>query len=126
MNREATDARGDRRSAAARSGNGAPPRDEADLIERREQLRMRSDVLRHRLAFRATRLQPAFRATDRAADGLNWVRRHPGLVLVAGAAMLGAVVARPRAFMRLGTRAFAAWQIVQRTQPMVRAFMRNL
>ncbi|MFD1711984.1 hypothetical protein FVQ98_05500 [Ottowia sp. GY511] len=97
-----------------------------DLLARRDALKMRSEYLRHQLSFKATGIQPAFRATDRVAEGLGWVKAHPGLVAAAGAALLGAVVARPRAFMRLGTRAFAAWQMVQRVQPMVRAFTRRV
>ena len=96
-----------------------------DLLARREQLKMRSDYLRHQLSLKSVRTQPVFRAADRMGEGLNWVKAHPGLVAVAGAALLGAVIARPRAFMRLGTRAFAAWQVVQRAQPMVRAFTRR-
>ena len=96
-----------------------------DLVERRDALKMRSEYLRHQLSFKATSIQPAFRATDRLAEGLDWVKAHPGLVAAAGAGLLGAVVARPRAFMRLGTRAFAAWQMIQRVQPMVRAFTRR-
>ncbi len=96
-----------------------------DLLTRRDDLKMRSEYLRHQLTLKANGTKPAFRAADRVGDGLSWVKAHPGLVAVAGAALLGAVVARPRAFMRLGSRAFAVWQVVQRTQPMVRAFMRR-
>ena len=96
-----------------------------DLLSRRDQLKLRSDYLRNQLSFKAGRVQPVFRAADRVADGGQWVKAHPGLVAVAVAGLLGAVIARPRAFMRLGSRAFAAWQMVQRTQPLVRAFMRR-
>lgn len=96
-----------------------------NLLVRRDRLKMRSDFLRNQLTFQAGGAKPALRAADRLADGLDWVKAHPGLVAVGVAALLGAVVARPRAFMRVGSRAFAAWQIVQRTQPMVRAFMRR-
>ncbi|WP_448253659.1 YqjK family protein [Ottowia oryzae] len=95
------------------------------LLSRRDQLKLRSDYLRNQLSFKAGRVQPVFRAADRVADGAQWVKAHPGLVAVAVAGLLGAVIARPRAFMRLGSRAFAAWQMVQRTQPLVRAFMRR-
>lgn len=96
-----------------------------DLLARRDALKMRSDYLRQQLSVKVKNIQPAFRATDHIADGLGWVKAHPGAVAVVGAALLGAAVARPRAFMRLGTRALAAWQMVQRVQPMVRAFTRR-
>ena len=96
-----------------------------DLLDRRDQLKMRSEYLRHQLSFQSVGAQPAFRAVDRVDQGLDWVKAHPGLVGVTGAVLLGAVAARPRAFMRLGTRALAAWQLVQRAQPLVRAFMRR-
>lgn len=111
--------------AGAARPHGPKTREALDLIERREALKMRSEELRHRLAFRSASIKPALQATDRVADGVDWVKRHPGLVAVVGAAVLGAVLARPRAFMRLGGRAFAAWQLVQRAQPVVRAFMRQ-
>jgi hypothetical protein len=96
-----------------------------DLLARRDQLKMRSEYLRHQLTFQAGGAKPALRAVDRVGEGIDWVKAHPGLVAVAGAVLLGAVAARPRAFIRLGSRAFAAWQIVQRAQPVVRAFMRR-
>ena len=70
-------------------------------------------------------MQPVFRAADHVFNGAEWVKAHPGLVVVGVAGLLGAAIARPRAFMRLGSRAFATWQMVQRTQPLVRAFMRR-
>ena len=96
-----------------------------DLLARRDELKMRSESLRNRLTFQSSGAKPAFRAADRVADGVGWVKAHPGLVAVAAAALLGAVVARPRTFVRLGSRAIATWQVVQRAQPMVRAFMRR-
>ncbi len=97
----------------------------ASLQARREELLMRSDALRNRMSWRSRSLKPAFQASDRVAEGVRWVRGHPALVAVAGAALLGALAARPGAFMRLGTRAFAAWQLFQRVQPMVRTLRRH-
>ena len=97
-----------------------------DLLARREQLKMRSEYLRHQLSFKSARAKPVFRAVDTLGEGLDWVKAHPGVVAVAGAALLGAAAARPRAFMRLGARALAAWQLVQRVQPVARAFMRRV
>lgn len=103
----------------------APP-PAADLAARREQLRMRSEMLRQSLALRSRdRLRPALRLSDRVADGTQWLRQHREWVGVAGAALLGAMAVRPRALLRLGTHAFAAWQVFQRAQPMLRMFMRR-
>lgn len=114
-----------RSQAAAPAGDRSRSSVNDDLLARRDQLKMRSDSLRHQLSLKSRRAQPVFRAADRMGDGLDWVKAHPGLVAVAGAALLGAAIARPRAFMRLGTRAFAVWQMVQRAQPVVRAFTRR-
>lgn len=103
----------------------APRRDAAASLQaRREELLMRSDLLRNRMSVRARSFQPAFHASDRVAEGVRWMRRNPALVALAGAAVLGALAARPGAFVRLGTRAFAAWQMFQRVQPMVRTLRR--
>lgn len=100
--------------------------DNDDLVVRRERLKMRSEVLRHRLTLRSGGLKPAFRASDRFADGVDWVKHNPAILAVAGAAVVGAVLARPRSVARLGTRAFALWQVFQRVQPLVRSMMRRM
>lgn len=97
-----------------------------DLVVRRERLKMRSEVLRQRLSLRSDGLKPAFRASDRVAEGVDWVKHNPAVLGVAAAALIGAAVARPRAVARLGTRAFALWQVFQRVQPMVRSMMRRM
>lgn len=98
----------------------------ASLQARREELLLRSELLRKRMGLRSRSLRPALRATDQVAEGARWVKEHQAFVLLAGAAVLGAAIARPGAFMRLGTRAFAAWQVIQRVQPMVRTLRRYL
>ena len=114
-------ATGERAPAAARKRIDV----DDDLLARRDQLKMRSEALRHQLSFQANRTKPVFRAADRMASGMDWVKAHPGLVAVVAAALLGAIAARPRAFVRVGSRALATWQIAQRAQPVVRAFMRR-
>ena len=96
-----------------------------DLLARRDQLKMRSEYLRQQLSLKSSRAQPALRAADRVGDGLGWVKAHPAAMVVASAALLGAIAARPRTFVRLGARALSVWQVAQRVQPLVRAFMRQ-
>jgi hypothetical protein len=47
-------------------------------------------------------------------------------MLLAGAAVAGAVLARPRAAVNLGLRAWSGWQLFRRLQPVVNTFMRQL
>ena len=115
------------REAVARPA-ATPPAAAVDndgLLARRDHLKMRSELLRQRLALRAEGARPVFNAADRVADGVRWVKHNPALLALAAAALVGAVAARPRAFVRLGTRAFAAWQMFQRVQPVVRTLLRR-
>lgn len=113
-------------SSSATDGVGRKKIDvDDDLLARRERLKMRSEYLRHQLSFKAASVKPVFRAADTLGDGLDWVKAHPVVVPVAAAVLLGAMVARPRAFVRLGARVLGAWQVVQRVQPVARALMRR-
>jgi hypothetical protein len=96
-----------------------------DLPARREQLRMRSEHLRQRLAAHAARLKPALRASDRIAAGLAWIKRHPTAAAAAVTALAAVAGARPRALLRLGTRAFAAWQAVRSARPVIGFLVRQ-
>ena len=95
------------------------------LAARREQLRLRSAQLREQLAHRVTVVQPAFRAADRVREGASWVQSNPALIALAGAALLGAAVVRPKAMLGLGLRAWSGWQMFQRVRPVANAFLRQ-
>lgn len=97
----------------------------AELAERRAQLRLRSAQLREQMAHRSQVVQPAFRAADRVREGANWVQGNPAILLIAGAAVLGAVLARPRAVVGLGLRLWSGWQVFQRVRPVANAFWRQ-
>lgn len=102
---------------------------EADLTARREQLRMRSAQLREQLAVRTQVLRPGFRAVDRVRGGVQSARnlRHnQALVLLVGAALAGATLARPRAMVNLGLRAWSGWQVFRRLRPVVQTVLRQL
>ena len=62
--------------------------DKIDLNTQRELLRLRSQALREGLArSSARRLRPAFRTSDRLAEGAHWLRQHRELMGVALAAL---------------------------------------
>lgn len=103
-----------------------PEEPHTDLAARREQLRLRSAQLREQLAGRGRVMRPVFNAADRVRDGVRTVRGNQALVLLVGAALAGAVLARPRATINLGLRAWSGWQLFRRVRPMVNAFMRQL
>ncbi len=96
-----------------------------ELAERRAQLRLRSAQLREQMAHRTTVIQPAFRAADRVREGASWVQSNPAVILVAGAAILGAVLARPKTAVGLGLRVWSGWQVFQRVRPIANAFLRQ-
>lgn len=99
--------------------------EKAELAARREQLRLRSAQLREQLAHRATVVQPAFRVADRVREGASWVQSNPAVILLAGAAVAGAVLVRPKAVLGLGLRVWSGWQMFQRVRPMANAFLRQ-
>lgn len=99
--------------------------EKAYLDARREQLRMRSAQLREQLAQRANVVQPAFRAADRVREGASWVQSNPAVIALVGAALAGAVLARPKAVLGLGLRAWSGWQMFQRVRPVANAFLRQ-
>ena len=101
----------------------------ADLSTQREQLRLRSAQLREQIAVRSHVFRPVFRATDRVRDGVRSVQQ-PGnrhaFALLAGAAVVGAVLVRPRAAVGLGVRVLSGWQVYRRMRPLVNALLRQL
>ncbi|MCL1962147.1 MAG: hypothetical protein FWG56_10345 [Desulfovibrionaceae bacterium] len=100
------------------------------LAARKEQLRLRSMQLREQIAARAQVLRPGLRAVDRvrggvrAARGLHRDYRH--LTLLLGVVLAGAALARPRAMLNLGLRAWSLWQVWRRVRPAVNGLLRRL
>ena len=93
------------------------------LDERRQQLLARSAVLRECLAQDIQAWQPAARKADAAARFARQTcqqikTRHP-LLMLAGAALAGAALTRPRRLLGLAGSAWSAWQIYQRARPLL-------
>ncbi|HRL35217.1 MAG TPA: YqjK family protein [Ottowia beijingensis] len=100
-----------------------------DLAVRREQLRLRSAQLREQIAVRTAVFRPVFHATDRVRGGVRSVqsaRKSHALALLAGSAVVGAMLVRPRAAMILGLRVWSGWQMFRRVQPLVNRVLRQL
>jgi hypothetical protein len=91
------------------------------LAARREALRLRSTLLRERLAVGAAEWQAPLSLADSALDGLRWLRSHPEWPLGAALAL---VVLRPRLLLRWAGRGFWAWQLWRRARPHVRTLRR--
>lgn len=96
-----------------------------DLAVRREQLRLRSAQLREQIAVRTAVFRPVFHATDRVRS-VQSARKSHALALLAGSAVVGAMLVRPRAAMNLGLRVWAGWQMFRRVQPLVNRVLRQL
>lgn len=94
-----------------------------DLLARRDQLRLRSALLREQIAQRAQVLRPALRLADRARAGAGWASRHPAWLALAGGAALAALATRPKRALTLGLRAWSAWQVLQRVRPVFAALL---
>ena len=101
----------------------APP---LDVAARREHLLLRSAQLREQLGGRARVLRPALRTVDRVRGGAQAVRDNRSWVLLGGAALVGAVLVRPRLMMGLGLRVWSGWQAFQRVRPIARTLWRQL
>lgn len=87
------------------------------LAARKQMLRQRSMVLRHTLSVQASgAVAPVTGAVDRIGRGVDWVKRHPGLVALAAVAV---VAWRPRRLLGLAGRAQGLWLGWQRWQPAV-------
>lgn len=78
-----------------------------ELAARRGELRARCAAQREALAAHAWPLENALAAADRAALGVDWLKRHPAAV---GAAALGLALARPRRAWAWAKRGFFLWQ----------------
>ena len=75
-------------------------------------------------------LRPAARMADGAASlasrAREQMRKHGPLLLLAGAALAGAALMRPRLLLGLGLRVWSGWQIYQRVRPLAQGFLRGL
>jgi hypothetical protein len=89
-----------------------------DLSARREQLRQRSAQLRERIAERAVVFGPGLRVVDRVRVGVRAAQGSPVLLLL-GAVLAGATLARPRTVLNLGLRVWSGWQLWRRVRPLV-------
>lgn len=100
------------------------------LAERRARLLARSAELRERIAQGSQALRPAARMADGAASlasrAREQMRKHGPLLLLAGAALAGAALTRPRLLLGLGLRVWSGWQIYQRVRPLAQGFLRGL
>ena len=94
-------------SAKAHPMNADLPSGPRDLAARRERLLLRSAQLREQLGSRARVLRPALRTVDRVRGGAQAVRDNRSWVLLGGAALVGAVLVRPRLMMGLGLRVWS-------------------
>lgn len=86
---------------------------EAELIQRREELLLRSAELRRRLGEQTRPLRAPLAVADRTRDGLQWLRAHPQWP--AGALLL-LLVLKPRRTLRLAGLAWSGWRVVQRAR----------
>ncbi|HET8694000.1 MAG TPA: YqjK family protein [Aquabacterium sp.] len=96
-----------------------PP--ERDLATRKLLLQQRSAVLRELLALQLERtVEPMFSAADKLNEGGRWVRKHPALMGVLGAALL---IWRPRGAMSVLSKGLGLWQTWLRIRPLVEKWL---
>jgi hypothetical protein len=81
------------------------------LLQRQQQLLLRSAELRHTLARQARTLQSPLALADQLRAGGRWLRQHPVWSL-AGLGLL--VFRRPRIILRWLPRLLGGWQIYVR------------
>ena len=78
-------------------------RQRLELALEKQRLLLQSGELRQRLASVGDAWRPALGLADRLREGVDWLRRHPPIVI---AALAGLLVARPRAIFSLAGRAW--------------------
>ncbi len=78
------------------------------LVQRQQQLLLRSAELRHTLTRQAQALQSPLAVADQLRTGMHWLRQHPVWPL---AAMALLAFRRPRHVLRWLPRLLGAWQI---------------
>ena len=88
----------------------------ATLRQRRQDLLVRSTVLREQLVAHSAALAPAGHAIDGVVHTVRWLRTHPAVPIGVAAVLL---VRRPRQALRWGIRwgwrTWRGWQWVQRS-----------
>lgn len=87
------------------------------LARRREQLVLRSRLLRRQITRELQAVQPALTWVDRLQDAVLWLRGNP---LIAAAGSLLLTVWRPRRAASFGMRLWSAWKFVQGLRGAVR------
>lgn len=91
--------------------------------ERREQLLLRSTMLRLRFAQESRVLESPLALADRVRDGARWLRAHPEAV---AGGMLLVILLRPRTAWRWAWRSWGAWRLWRRLWPrLLRAAARS-
>jgi hypothetical protein len=78
-----------------------------ELAVRRGELKAKIEMQRTALAQHARPLAEVLSKADRVVEGIEWLKRHPGAV---GAAVAAVAVARPRRTWNLAKRGFFLWQ----------------
>jgi len=82
-----------------------------ELALAKQRLTLHSDALRQQFAAAAGAWRPAFSAVDRLRRGVDWLRRHPPLLV---ALLVALFVARPRAVLSLAGRGWLVWRLLRR------------
>lgn len=82
-----------------------------ELALKKQRLQMQSAALRAAFADHARAWTPALAAVDRVRLGVAWLRRHPALPVTV---LVAALVARPRAVLRLAGRGWLVWGVLKR------------
>lgn len=78
-----------------------------ELAARRGELKAKIEMQRTALAQHARPVADVLSKADRVVDGADWLKRHPGAV---GAAVAAVVVARPKRAWNWAKRGFFLWQ----------------
>lgn len=78
-----------------------------ELAARRGELKAKIEMERSALAQHAQPVAQLLGKADHVVEGVEWVKRHPGAV---GAAVAALVVAKPKRAWNLAKRGFFLWQ----------------
>lgn len=77
------------------------------LAEKRGALKARIAMQRDALGQHAWPVETVLGLADRGLEGVDWLKRHPQVLVAAAVAL---VVARPKRVWRLATRGFVLWR----------------
>ncbi len=84
-----------------------------ELALKKQRLQFDSDRRRAAMADALGFVSPLCAAADQLKAGTRWLAERPAIPVAIGAALL---VARPRAVLRWGRRAWLGWQMWRRTR----------